>query len=310
MLKLNIDNWLKTNWTHQAERPDDTRPPAPTGDQALATRATAPAQATRARCPVSTLHVTVTGDPAKCQQVTCHWKHLLMWFDSWTMDSMYEINRRRRSRSRTKTWEENTFKSIPNLSLGQDYNEGGYNLTGQETDPGRMYRSLGYIPDTDTAVGNVWTQQEQRQCEDSWKRKSSKKRLEELMYMLNVTFVTFAFYVIVITLDAEDKKSEIESCGANLLTISKMNQMRGRGNLLKSNDTLHMLYTDPCIRVVSVVVKVFCYWLATRILTNVNLTLRYHPGPGATGGASESYQHIQAVKVRLARLHFNAAGFD
>ena len=72
-------------------------------------------------------------------------------------------------------------------------------------------------------------------------------------------FVTFAFYVIVITLDAEDKKSEIESCGANLLTSSKMNQMRGRGNLLKSNDTLHMLYTDPCIRVVSVVVKVFCY---------------------------------------------------
>ena len=63
------------------------------------------------------------------------------------------------------------------------------------------------------------------------------------------------YYVIVITLDAEDKKSEIESCGANLLTISKVNQMRGRGNLgnlLKSNDTLHMLYTDPCIRVVSV----------------------------------------------------------
>ena len=109
------------------------------------------------------------------------------------MDSMYEINRRRRSRSRTKTWEENTFKSIPNLSLGQDLNLGGYNLTGGEADPGRMYRSLGYIPDTDTAVGNVWAQQEQRQCEDSWKRKSSKKRLEELMYILNVTFVTFAF---------------------------------------------------------------------------------------------------------------------
>lgn len=142
------------------------------------------------------------------------------------MDSMYEINRRRRSRSRTKTWEENTFKSIPNLSLGQDYNEGGYNLTGQETDPGRMYRSLGYIPDTDTAVGNVWTQQEQRQCEDSWKRKSSKKR---------------------------------------------RGRQEERDRKLWSKSTDHLENESDAWK-------------------------RYHPGPGATGGASESYQHIQAVK--------------
>ena len=96
------------------------------------------------------------------------------------MDSMYEINRRRRSRSRTKTREENTFKSIPNLSLGPEYAEDGCHLAGPEADPGRMYRSLGYIPDIDPAVGNVWIQQEQRMYEDSWQRKSSKKRLKGL----------------------------------------------------------------------------------------------------------------------------------
>ena len=96
------------------------------------------------------------------------------------MDSMYEINRRRRSRSRTKTREENTFKSIPNLSLGPEYADDGYHLAGPETDPGRMYRSLGYIPNIDTAVGNGWIQQEQRQYEDSWQRKSSKKRWKDL----------------------------------------------------------------------------------------------------------------------------------
>ena len=100
------------------------------------------------------------------------------------MDSMYEINRRRRSRSRTKNREENAFKSIPNLSLGQEYHEGDHILSGREADPGRMYRSLGYIPDTDTAVTNMWTQQEQRQYEDSWQRKSSKKRSEELSFKL------------------------------------------------------------------------------------------------------------------------------
>ena len=111
-------------------------------------------------------------------------EHLLMWFDSWTMDSMYEINRRRRSRSRTKNREENAFKSIPNLSLGHEYHEGDHILSGRDADPGRMYRSLGYIPDTDNAVINVWTQQEQRQYEDSWQRKSSKKRLDELSFKL------------------------------------------------------------------------------------------------------------------------------
>ena len=95
------------------------------------------------------------------------------------MDSMYEINRRRRSRSRTKNREENAFKSIPNLSLGHEYHEGDHILSGRDADPGRMYRSLGYIPDTDNAVINVWTHQEQRQYEDSWQRKSSKKRFDE-----------------------------------------------------------------------------------------------------------------------------------
>ena len=106
------------------------------------------------------------------------------------MDSMYEINRRRRSRSRTRAREENTFKSIPNLNLGSEFTEGGYSLAGPEADPGRMYRSLGYIPDTDPAEGNVWTPQEQRQYEVSWQRKSSKKRLNKLR--LAVKFVTFS----------------------------------------------------------------------------------------------------------------------
>ena len=180
------------------------------------------------------------------------------------MDSMYEINRRRRSRSRTRAREENTFKSIPNLNLGSEFTGGGYSLAGPEADPGRMYRSLGYIPDTDPAEENVWTPQEQRQYEVSWQRKSSKKRLNKLR--LAVKFVTFSaecYELIVITLDAEDKKREIESCGANLLTISKVKQRRGGNPLqLQSTDTqmccvIHWsLFTRISF---NNTVKVFCY---------------------------------------------------
>jgi len=149
------------------------------------------------------------------------------------MDSMYEINRRRRSRSRTKNREENAFKSIPNLSLGQEYYEGDHILSGREADPGRMYRSLGYIPDTDTAVTNMWTQQEQRQYEDSWQRKSSKKR---------------------------------------------RGRQEERDRKLWSKSTDHLESESDAWK-------------------------RYHPGPGATGGASESYQHNYAVKDH--REHFS-----
>jgi len=95
------------------------------------------------------------------------------------MDSMYEINRRRRSRSRSRTkQQENTFKSIPNLSLGPEYAEGLYSYNGLEANTDRMYRSLGYIPDTDTAQADIWTQQQEHiQQDDTWKRTSSKKRL-------------------------------------------------------------------------------------------------------------------------------------
>ena len=94
------------------------------------------------------------------------------------MDSMYEINRRRRSRSRSRTkQQENTFKSIPNLCLGPEYAEGLYSYTGLEANTDRMYRSLGYIPDTDTAQADIWTQQQEHiQQDDAWKRTSSKKR--------------------------------------------------------------------------------------------------------------------------------------
>jgi len=149
------------------------------------------------------------------------------------MDSMYEINRRRRSRSRTKTREENTFKSIPNLSLGPEYADDGYHLAGPETDPGRMYRSLGYIPDVDPIVGNGWIQQEQRQYEDSWQRKSSKKR---------------------------------------------RGRQEERDRKLWSKSTDHLERESDAWR-------------------------RFHPGPGATGGASESYQHNYAVKDH--REHFS-----
>ena len=85
---------------------------------------------------------------------------------------MYEINRRRGPRGRKK--HENTFKSIPNLSI-QEYNDEYFSFTpgydfDREEDTSRMYRSLGYIPQ------QVDSSEQYQDYDDPYKRRTSSRR--------------------------------------------------------------------------------------------------------------------------------------